>query len=95
VSADAARKRADSGRFHRVHRGVYAVGHPRLTQKGRWMAAVLAYGIGAAVSHRSAAALWGLRPDNRPKTDLTLPRPSALTANDNPAQKSTRVLPGR
>ena len=44
-----------------VHRGVYAVGHLALSQRGRWMAAVLACGPGALLSHRSAAALWGLR----------------------------------
>jgi hypothetical protein len=40
--------------------GVYAVGRPALTREGRWMAAVLACGEGAALSHRSAAALWGI-----------------------------------
>jgi hypothetical protein len=47
-------------RLHLVMRGVYAVGWPRLTQKRRWMAAVLACGEGAMLSHRSAAALWGI-----------------------------------
>ena len=41
-------------------RGVYAVGRPELTRSGWWMAAVLFCGPGAALSHRSAAALWGL-----------------------------------
>ena len=45
------------GRLHDVHRGVYAVGHSVLSTKGRWMAAVLACGPGALLSHRSAAAL--------------------------------------
>src|SRR4051794_33676946 len=45
------------GRLHVIHRGVYAVGHSRLTVRGRWMAAVLAFGEGALLSHRSAAAL--------------------------------------
>lgn len=40
--------------------GVYAVGWPALNQKRRWMAAVLAGGKGAALSHRSAAALWDI-----------------------------------
>lgn len=40
--------------------GVYAVGRPELTRKGRWMAAALASGPGAMLSHRSAAALWGI-----------------------------------
>ena len=45
-----------------IHRGVYAAGHLALSQKGRWMAAVLACGPGALLSHRSAAALRSLRP---------------------------------
>ena len=47
------------GYLHRVHAGVYAVGHPRLTQEGRWMAAVVACGQGAVLSHLDAAVLWG------------------------------------
>jgi hypothetical protein len=69
-------KRAKDGRLYRVHRGVYAVGRPSLTQCGRWMAAVLAYGPTAVLSHRSAAAVHGLRPDNRAKADVTLPSSS-------------------
>jgi very-short-patch-repair endonuclease len=48
-----------------VHRGVYAVGRRQLTQKGRWIAALLACGQGAALSHDSAAELWGLVKANR------------------------------
>jgi very-short-patch-repair endonuclease len=48
------------GRLHRVYRGVYAVGHARLSWRGRYMAAVLACGDGALLSHRSAGRLWGL-----------------------------------
>jgi hypothetical protein len=43
-----------------LHRGVYAVGHDRVPREGRWLAGVLACGRGAVLSHRSAAALWGL-----------------------------------
>jgi len=46
--------------LHRIHRGVYAVGHRALSHRGRWMAAVLACGEGAVLSHHFAAALWGL-----------------------------------
>jgi very-short-patch-repair endonuclease len=46
------------GRLFSVSRGVYAVGWPVLNQRRRWMAAVLAGGEGAALGHRSAAALW-------------------------------------
>ena len=62
--------------LHRIHRGVYAVGHPRLTTPGRWMAAVLACGPEAVLSHRSAAALWGLLEEQRARADVTLPRSS-------------------
>jgi len=51
-----------SARLHRIHRGVYAVGHMPVNREGRWMAAVLAMGHGAALSHRSAAALWRVAP---------------------------------
>ena len=50
--------RLGAGRLHKVWPGVYAVGRPRLTQHGRWMAAVLSCGPGAALSHRAGAALW-------------------------------------
>jgi Transcriptional regulator, AbiEi antitoxin/Protein of unknown function (DUF559) len=55
-------RRVRSGRLHRVHRGVYAVGHQGLSEKGWWMAAVLACGTDAVLSHTSAAALWQLLP---------------------------------
>ena len=42
-------------RLHALHRGVYAVGHRRVGRDGRLMAAVLASGSGAVLSHRSAA----------------------------------------
>src|SRR4051794_35453943 len=68
----AVRTRLAAGRLHPVHRGVYSVSHRLLTQRGQWMAAVLAAGEGAILSHRSAAALWGLRPDSRPRVDVTV-----------------------
>lgn len=49
-----------AGRLIPLHRGVYAVGHGKLTREGRWMAAVLAGGPGAVLSHTSAAMLWQL-----------------------------------
>lgn len=54
--------RRASGQLLRLHLGVYAVGHARLRREGWWMAAVLAAGPGAVLSHRDAAALHGLRP---------------------------------
>jgi hypothetical protein len=48
------------GRLHLLHRGAYAVGHPAVSRHGRCLAAVLASGAGAMLSHESAAWLWGL-----------------------------------
>src|ERR1700749_1388910 len=52
--------RVETGRLHLIARGVYAVGRLDLNPHGRWMAAVLVCGEGAALSHRSAAELWGI-----------------------------------
>ncbi len=51
--------RLKRGRLHRVHRGVYAVGHAPLRPVDRAAAAVLACGVRAALSHGSAMTLWG------------------------------------
>lgn len=59
-SRDAVSYSARSGRLHRLHRGVYAVGHKSLTWHGRCLAAVLACEPNALASHTSAAWLWGL-----------------------------------
>jgi very-short-patch-repair endonuclease/predicted transcriptional regulator of viral defense system len=53
-------RRIEAGRLHPLHGGVYAFGRERVSVHGEWMAAVLACGVGALLSHRSAAALWGL-----------------------------------
>ena len=58
--------------MHRIHRGVYAVGHPVLTVNGRRMAAVLAAGPGAVLSHASAAALWEIRRTSATRIDVTV-----------------------
>jgi very-short-patch-repair endonuclease/predicted transcriptional regulator of viral defense system len=63
LSARAVRHRAASGRLVRIHGGVYGIGRP--SREGRWMAAVLACGGDALLSHRSAAEHWGLLA-NRP-----------------------------
>jgi hypothetical protein len=58
-------RRIAAGHLHRVHRGVYAVGHSGLNEEGRWLAAVLASGPGAVLSHTSAARLWRILPRTR------------------------------
>jgi very-short-patch-repair endonuclease len=67
IGEAAARRNVAAGRLHRMHRGVYAVGHRSLSWRGWWIAAVMAAGEGAVLSHASAAALWGfLRPISGP-----------------------------
>ena len=61
-----------AGRLHRVHRGVYAVGHARLTWNGRCMAAVLA-SEPAVASHTTAGWLWGLQRTRPSRFHLTAP----------------------
>ena len=73
LEAKAITRRIEAGRLHPIYRGVYAVGHPLLSREGRWMAAVLAGGEGAVLSHRSAAALWGLIPDSGLWPEITTP----------------------
>lgn len=68
------------GRLHLLHRGVYAVGHPALPPRGRELAALLACGPNAVLSHRSAATLW----------DLCLPHPTQWTS---PAAHRTAERP--
>jgi hypothetical protein len=67
-------QRATAGRLFRRYRGVYSIVPPRLlSREGQWMAAVLASGPGAVLSHRSAAALHALRLHNGTKIDVTIP----------------------
>ncbi len=60
LSSSAIDRRLAAGRLHPIHRGVYAVGHPLLSRRGSELAAVLACGPGAVLSHRPAGALWDI-----------------------------------
>jgi hypothetical protein len=73
LSKTAVMNRCRAGRLHRLHRGVYAVGHIAPSRERTWMAAVLALGGGAVLSHRSAAALWQLLPETSGPVDVSLP----------------------
>jgi very-short-patch-repair endonuclease/predicted transcriptional regulator of viral defense system len=66
--------RLAAGRLHPLYRGVFAVGHRLVSQRGRWLAAVLAAGKGAVLSHESAAALWELRASKGRWIDVIVPR---------------------
>jgi predicted transcriptional regulator of viral defense system len=96
LTARTVQRRTAVGRLHRVHRGVYSLAPTALLSlEGRWLAAVLACGQGAVLSHRSAAALHELRADKRARIEVTTPgraarshagvdvhRSSTLTAAD-------------
>ncbi len=67
------RERLRTGRLHRKRRNVFAVGQPVLRPEAEWLAAVLTCGPGAALSHTSAAALWGIRPSASPTIHVAVP----------------------
>lgn len=78
------RRRVQAGRLHRLHRGVYAVGHLSLSWRGLWLAAVLAVGDGAVLSHTSAVALWQfLRP---------IPGPIQVTVSGDGGRRKRRGI---
>jgi very-short-patch-repair endonuclease/predicted transcriptional regulator of viral defense system len=97
LSQRAVSHRAAVGRLHRVHRGVYAVGHPVLTVNGRRMAAVLAAGPEAVLSHASAAALWEIRPTSATRIDVIVRsaagrgRPPGLRIHRTPTLQANEV----
>ena len=73
LTRDMVQDRITAGRFHRIHRGIYAVGHRKLTLKGYWMAAVLACGPDALLSHRFALAVWEVQAAESGMIDVTVP----------------------
>jgi hypothetical protein len=73
IDDDGIARRVRKGALHRVHRGVYAVGYPSLTAHGRWMAAALACGKGAVLSHLDAAALWKIYDGAGARVHVTAP----------------------
>ena len=73
LSPKAIRHRLRTGRLHSIHRGVFAAGRPQITDEGRWLAAVLAGGPGAALSFGSAASLWRIERENT-GTEISVPR---------------------
>ena len=72
LDKSAVTRRLGRGHLHRIHRGVYAVGHRGLSNEGRWMAAVLACGNDAVLSHGSAAELWALLPVRARLVEVTI-----------------------
>ena len=74
LTVDAIAHRVSTGRLHRTGmREVYAVGRPTLSRHGDWMAAVLACGFGAVLSHGSAAGLWDIAREPSGRIELSVP----------------------
>lgn len=92
VGLGAIQRRTEGGFLIPVYQGVYALGHRRLDRLGYWMAAVLASGPGAVLSHGSAMALWGMRGWRGPVEVL---RRSGGIHRDRPEIRvhQTRALP--
>jgi hypothetical protein len=74
-SPSAVKREVAAGRLHRLHRGVYAVGHGLVSVHGRCLAAVLACGPSALLSHRSAAWVLGVSRYGPAPLNVTSPMP--------------------
>ncbi len=84
------RGRVRSGRFAPLHRRVYRIG-PRLSALASQMGAVLACGPKAVLSHRTAAALWSILPDERPGSGVDVSVLRSERAGGNPAIRTHRT----
>ena len=94
-TAEAIDHRIERGRLHQLWRGVYAVGRREISREGELMAAVLACGDGAVLSHGSAAELWAIRPMRAP-FEVTVPyrrraSQSRITIHRRATTESVRV----
>jgi hypothetical protein len=93
LGAAAVARRAREGRLFRHYRGIYSVGRPDLTPAGRRMAAVLACGPAALLSHRSAAAQHGLLEDHRERPDVTVKGRARRPRRGIRVHSSTTLMP--
>ena len=92
LTAPAVRARLAVGRLHRIHRTVYSLVPKELLKRdGLYMAAVIACGAGAVLSHRSAAALLELRDWGHTKIEVTVPRRSARRHEGVKVHRSTKL----
>lgn len=94
LSGRAVSARVARGRLHRLHQGVFAVGHRRLTARGVLMAAALAAGPGARISHRDAAALWNLVRLGAGRTHVTVDTRAGRARRDGLVIHRSRLHPG-
>ncbi len=81
------------GRLHRVHRGVYAVGHTAAAPTSRAIAALLLAGPDAVLSHDAAAAIWGLRREVDGPIDVTIPGREPSRHRELRVHRTQRLAP--
>jgi predicted transcriptional regulator of viral defense system len=93
VTSSGIRHRLTTRRLHTVHRGVYAVGHPLLPLEARYMAAVLACGDRAVLSHADAGTLLGLLPLGSGAIHVTTPRLGIPRTDAVRVHRSRRLHP--
>lgn len=94
LTSRAVQQRAASGRLHRIHRTVYSLAPKELLKRDSlYMAAVLACGPEAVLSHRSAAALHELRDWGHTKIEVTVPRRSSRRHDGVAVHRSTTLTP--
>jgi very-short-patch-repair endonuclease len=93
LSANAVAGRVERGHLERVHRGVYAVGHIQRTSESRWMAAVMACGSGAVLSHLDAAALWKIYDGEGARVHVTTTRRSGRRLDGLLVHRARRLHP--
>jgi len=73
LSHPAITRRVASGELHRLHLGVYAVGHAAPAQEALWLAAVLGGGEGSALRGLSGAKLWAVSRFAAPVAEVVTP----------------------
>ena len=93
IRGSAVQRRVRNGRLHRKYKGVFALGSPRLTQEGVWLAAVLASGPEAVLSHVDAAVLWGIHPRPGAIIHVTTARRSREGAKGTRLHRVRRLSP--
>lgn len=92
LSLGAIARRARRGTLHRLHRGVYAVGHRNVPLEGRFLAAVKALGPNALLSHCAAAAGWELVEWDDRLPEVTVPGRGTLGMAGVRVHRSTTLV---
>jgi very-short-patch-repair endonuclease len=92
MSDSTVRKRVAAARLHRIYHRVYSlVPLELLSRDGRFMAAVLACGPGAALSHRTAGVVHELAASSQIRIDVTIPRRSGRAHRGIRIHRSTTL----